>query len=147
MHLVIHTGKKSFTCDICQKSFIQSAHLKTHSLTHTKIKDFKCKKCTKQFSQSAHLKTHTKTHAEKREKNYNCTFKEKIDGWDVECGKSFETAGTLKTHVLTHSGEKNVKCLICDQRFKLKGNLKRHMSNIHKQTVETLENITFVDCA
>ena len=65
-----------------------------------------------------------------------------------QCGKSFNTAGILKNHLLAHNGEKNFKCSNCDERFKMKGNLKRHMMNKHKQTLveETLEDITFVEC-
>ena len=55
-HLCLHTGKKPYKCKVYVKSFTPSTHLKQHVCIHTGEKPYKCKVCVKSFTPSTHLK-------------------------------------------------------------------------------------------
>ncbi|GCB81110.1 hypothetical protein scyTo_0022758, partial [Scyliorhinus torazame] len=42
-HQYLHTGKKPFTCKMCDKSFSESSYLRKHKCLHTEEKPFPCK--------------------------------------------------------------------------------------------------------
>ncbi|GFS43813.1 hypothetical protein TNIN_325892 [Trichonephila inaurata madagascariensis] len=58
----IPTGKKSFACNICQKSFTQKGSLKTHIRLHTGERPYECDKCKKKFVQRTQLIRHSLKH-------------------------------------------------------------------------------------
>ena len=49
-------------CVVCQKSFLQSSHLKKHSKIHTDEKSYPCLICNKYFRRSDTLAIHKKIH-------------------------------------------------------------------------------------
>jgi hypothetical protein len=104
----------------CGKRFLQSHHLKRHTLMHTGGKPYGCVwvGCGKCFSTSGSLKRHILTHT--GEKPYECTHK--------GCGEYFSQSCNLKAHVLTHTGEKPYPCTweSCKKRFSQPGSLKKH---------------------
>ena len=46
----MHTGGKSYACEICKKTYSSSSDLTKHIRVHTGEKPFKCEICEKAFS-------------------------------------------------------------------------------------------------
>ncbi|XP_075237980.1 uncharacterized protein LOC142334127 isoform X3 [Lycorma delicatula] len=115
-HLLIHTGKKKVTCNICLQSFNRSSTLKKHLAIHNSDKKHSCNICFKSFNQNGLLKIHLSTHT--HEKKYSCNI----------CLKSFGQRCTLNTHLSTHDNEKTFSCSICLKPFSRCDTLKRHLS-------------------
>ncbi|XP_035859553.1 zinc finger protein 771-like isoform X1 [Sander lucioperca] len=114
-HTTTHTGRKSFSCSICSKTFADSRNLRRHMSVHTGEKPFICSICGKGFARKAHLRQHLVIHT--GEKTFSCFF----------CEKRFGERSSLKRHLIVHTGEKQFNCSLCDKRFALKQHLKRHL--------------------
>ena len=76
-------------CDVCEKRFRTSGHLKNHKRIHTNEKPYECDVCEKSFRDSYALKSHMRIHT--NEKPYEC---------DV-CDKAFRQLSNLKRHKRT----------------------------------------------
>ncbi|XP_028301430.1 zinc finger protein 23-like [Gouania willdenowi] len=118
--LTIHTGEKTFKCDVCWKFFNVQSKLKRHKIIHTGEKPFECDVCRKCFNVQSSLKRHMRIHS--GEKPFEC---------DV-CRKSFNDQSNLKSHMRIHSGEKPFECDVCRKCFTEVSTLKRHMK-IHTE--------------
>lgn len=114
-----HVQLDPHICNLCNKTFISSAHLALHLSSHNKERKFRCSTCGKYFHQSAHLIAHRMTHSGDRP--FKCP----------ECGKTFVRASHLTTHRRLHTGEKPFKCTFCDKSFTQKAGLLSHI-RLHK---------------
>lgn len=96
----ISNSPASLTCNVCEKSFDRTHHLKVHIKTvHERIKSFGCEKCPKRFGQKSHLKRHVKE-VHLRVKEYSCE----------SCNRSFAQRGNLLNHERTaHSAGKRTR--------------------------------------
>ncbi|WBA82859.1 C2H2-type zinc finger protein [Endozoicomonas sp. GU-1] len=113
---VLHTVKKSFQCNVCEKSFNRKHNLEEHIRTHTGVMPFKCNVCEKSFNRKQNLEVHIRTHT--GVKPFKCNV----------CEKSFRYFSGLTIHTLRiHTGERPFKCEFCDRRFVQRCELKNHI--------------------
>ena len=72
--LLVHGGKTSFKCDICDKVFSLKGNLKKHTdSAHEGKKPFKCNICTSSFSEKGSLNRHIESIHEGK-KPFKCSF-------------------------------------------------------------------------
>ncbi|XP_026462851.1 zinc finger protein 710-like, partial [Ctenocephalides felis] len=131
-----------YECDICNRSFPESDHLKKHMADHipsnSKECSFKCEVCYKAFNRLSNLKRHMLIHS--GEGAHDCNL----------CKKTFTQSGGLKRHMLTHSGVRPHKCdfvISHSHSSSLKSHMLIHSSvrphecNICKKTFRHLCNL------
>ena len=147
--LFTFTAKGPFTCDLCQKQFVEISKLKIHLNLHTREARHLCTYCGKGFQEKTHLAHHV-AHYHTGEFRFYCSdcgkgfnitsnfriHKRKHTGEKPfvcsVCGFSVVSKGALKRHNLVHSGVRKYKCHICDRAFKTNMALKTHMRGVHK---------------
>ncbi|KAJ8280629.1 hypothetical protein GJAV_G00057070 [Gymnothorax javanicus] len=116
-HRKLHSGMKTYGCDLCGKRFLDSLRLRMHLLSHSAgAKPFVCEQCGAQFSKEDALETHRKTHS----------------GSDMAvfcllCGKRFQTQTALQQHMEVHAGVRSYICSECNRTFPSHTALKRHL--------------------
>jgi uncharacterized Zn-finger protein len=53
--------KRTYECDVCEKRFRASGHLKNHMRIHTNEIPYECDVCEKRFRYSSNLRRHVRT--------------------------------------------------------------------------------------
>ncbi|XP_025913772.1 zinc finger and BTB domain-containing protein 16 isoform X1 [Apteryx mantelli] len=116
-HRKLHSGMKTYGCELCGKRFLDSLRLRMHLLAHSAgAKAFVCDQCGAQFSKEDALETHRQTHT----------------GTDMAvfcllCGKRFQTQTALQQHMEVHAGVRSYICSECNRTFPSHTALKRHL--------------------
>lgn len=113
----VHSDERSFTCDICSKSFKTSSNLNVHIKIHKNQRDHPCNMCSMSFFTSSHLKAHIGVHLNVT--NYECS--------EPECGKTFIHLSSYKKHLNFHKGIKSHVCGICERSFSQLCHLREHL--------------------
>lgn len=154
-HLQQHTQRvhmgKTFSCNICERSFAFSSQLKAHLRTHDEAhvaKPFVCEFCGKSFKQKIQMSTHvTAVHTKIRAFKCSMCPKDFLTNRDLKdhikahlnirdkvcetCQKTFTNANALIKHRHIHK-EKTLQCSLCNTKFAERVSLGVHMKRTHK---------------
>lgn len=117
---------KKRTCRAKKKNYAEKVRSKGATKeSETKQKEFQCKYCWRQFDYSQRLKNHMRIHTSQQP--YQCSV----------CKKFYNTQTSFTLHMRLHTGEKPYKCTEtkCEMRFRLKGELDRHLKDHKNGTI------------
>ena len=124
-----HEERTKIICGICKKYYVDRESLREHMKIHSGsdvLQRIKCDECDYTTISTGRLTRHVKgVHRKIVTKcklcDYQATFKE-----------------NLLRHMKTfHSKTRNFECYECDEKFKLKGTLKKHIDAKHLQIKQT----------
>uniref|UniRef100_F6SIP3 C2H2-type domain-containing protein n=1 Tax=Equus caballus TaxID=9796 RepID=F6SIP3_HORSE len=121
-HMITHSEKRPYNCEICNKSFKRLDQVGAHKIIYSEDKPYKCKLCGKGFAHRNVYKNHKKTHSEERPFHSS-----------EECKALFRTPFSLQRHLLVHNSERTFKCHHCDATFKRKDTLNVHVQVVHER--------------
>lgn len=66
-----HLGRKPFTCEVCNRSFVSKLILTEHQFIHSGEKPYTCSVCREKFRHMSLLSLHKRSHEENYEKTMN----------------------------------------------------------------------------
>ncbi|RXM97438.1 Zinc finger protein 64-like, isoforms 1 and 2 [Acipenser ruthenus] len=141
MHSRSHTGEKPHKCKYCSYAAADSSSLKKHLRIHYDERPFKCQICPYASRNSSQLTVHLRSHTGKCIATNNslskyCQLIFFLFAGDAPfqchlCEAKFKINSDLKRHMRIHSGEKPYKCEFCEYCCAMKGNLKSHIQLKH----------------
>ncbi|KAH8232383.1 hypothetical protein KR032_005327, partial [Drosophila birchii] len=115
VHLLRHTGLKSFACTECPQKFYTAHLLRRHQDMHSGELPYPCRFCELSFANTSVRTRHERVH-HTNIRPFKCT----------ECDKSFAMSGKLREHMLTHTGERAFHCEPCKASFLRRSHLLAH---------------------
>ena len=116
-----HSGKKAYSCEVCNQEYTFMADLSKHMKTHKGEKPLSCEFCGKIFNKRGDYLRHRRSHT--GEKQYECEI----------CKKTFAGQNAQKIHMRkAHTGEKPFYCDVCGENF-----FTQHLLTCHKKNHST----------
>ena len=110
---------KQYACADCHEVFNSfTSHRRHRNLKHSTDERYNCKVCGLRMGDTGLLKKHLATHEAPRHK---CRY----------CGKALKSAQILVEHERTHTGERPLRCQLCDFATHATSNLSRHNRLVH----------------
>ncbi|CAL4060373.1 unnamed protein product [Meganyctiphanes norvegica] len=114
-HKQVH--KRDYPCNACGHVYTSKAALLNHLVVHhTEASPHSCHLCGQTFVKQANLKSHLVTHSSSTP--YIC----QADA----CHKMFRSEALLKSHMARRHNDLEYVCHICDRKFGLDSDLRRH---------------------
>ncbi|XP_063707595.1 uncharacterized protein LOC134836307 [Culicoides brevitarsis] len=129
---------KSFSCTHCSKQFTLKCNLDRHikSLHSNNPSKLVCEHCGNEYTNQNTLNEHMEM-AHKKSKIWKCNV----------CDKTFFIKRLLKVHEIVHSEYRPFQCTQCDQCYKRRSHLDRHIHFSHnkngkvtRDSTQTLQN-------
>lgn len=152
-HMIKHSDRRQFPCDICGISFKRKYALKEHcQAVHCNEKNFQCSACGQTFVVKRYLDAHFKQAHVPGPQSFTCSDCPKVfktgkslkSHWrschgDIPkdhicdiCAKAFASSKDLKRHALIHGGDRQYECGDCGSAFYRVDNLRRHQKQACK---------------
>ncbi|KAH8384171.1 hypothetical protein KR009_012384, partial [Drosophila setifemur] len=129
VHLLRHSGVKTFACDQCPQKFYTAHLLRRHQVMHTNEKPYPCNYCEMAFNNVSGRIQHERIRHTSI-KPYKCS----------ECEKCFAVSGKLRAHMLSHTGVRAFHCESCKVSFIRRSHLISHFrSKGHAQNVRSAQ--------
>lgn len=109
-----------YSCDVCNKYFLQKCDLKRHVATHSGTYPHVCSVCDKGFIRRSDLTVHEKFHTQ--EKRYKCHV----------CSKAYFQTGDLSRHMRHSHGDLcEFACPECGNKYTTQKTLNLHIKSKH----------------
>ncbi|EDV98590.1 zinc finger protein 436 [Drosophila grimshawi] len=124
LHMLRHTGKKEFECDICKRRYYTHNEMIRHKILHSKARPYSCRFCDKSFRGTSSKAVHERTHT--NERPFACQY----------CEKTFTSTSVRRMHERVHINNRKYHCEPCDQWFQRSSHLSLHQrTKLHKSKI------------
>ncbi|XP_054261904.1 zinc finger protein 227-like [Macrosteles quadrilineatus] len=114
----MHTVKRLYLCEYCERSFTDPANLNSHRERHAPEYPYQCKLCNEGYSAASLLGEHKKLHFTGGVSDYITEFTVPTVYMCEYCERCFMNSVKLSEHLTVHFGEEPYHCRFCDKKFK-----------------------------